>query len=752
MATISAKTDEKVYGIQKWGGLNEHPDGDTNLKMGEASKMVNFKITRDGNLKLRPGKQFLAGLDAQYNVVVNPNLTLIRDVLPTDEVFIYDEVSSSVTPGIITMVGGDGGYVSAGQLYAGNAAQLTRGVLNIPASAYSIEDGIITITGAGSKMTIEELSAALAELGEGENLYTIEDGTPYALDATSLEISEAGYHYGGYRLTAEADPASLAPVVALWSGVLGGKDVLLAACGAGVWSLYDSDNDVYQKSFLGEIATDKGVSFFQFNGIVYILNGYELYQYNGVNLTTVTGYIPLVAVSIGPELNGVPVDAGSLLEPVNRLTPKRRCWISPDGTGTIFDLPESGLKSIDSVTDLTTGSAVTSGWSGNTSTGKVTFSTAPAKAVNKYEIAYTVYSHSDSGHSDIPDYRKQVTGNHYAELYSGTTDTRIFIYGDGTNKTLYSGMDYDGLPRADYFPDQYEALVGDSNTPITAMIRHYSTLVCYKPNECWSLEHGIVELATSDLTPAIYCAPVNRDKGNEAMGQVRLVENSPVTASGRELYHWVNSSYYTSNLTRDERQAKRISDRIQKSIKEIDFKTCIMWDDNDNQEFYIVGDGMALVWNYAVDVWYRYENFDAKSMCNFHGDLLIGASDGKVWRLADEVTGDNGEPIKARWESGAMDFGAAHMRKYSAMLWVGLKPVAGSSINVTVVTDRKDTFSEKIISASKAKIAGQPFMARTKLKAKKFVFYRLIFNVSSQMPTVVVTNVEIRVRFTGNAK
>ena len=55
MATITAKTNEKVFSVQQWFGLNEHPDGDTRLRMGEASKMVNWKITRDGNLKRRPG-------------------------------------------------------------------------------------------------------------------------------------------------------------------------------------------------------------------------------------------------------------------------------------------------------------------------------------------------------------------------------------------------------------------------------------------------------------------------------------------------------------------------------------------------------------------------------------------------------------------------------------------------------------------------------------------------------------------------
>ena len=30
-------------------------------------------------------------------------------------------------------------------------------------------------------------------------------------------------------------------------------------------------------------------------------------------------------------------------------------------------------------------------------------------------------------------------------------DSRIFVYGDGTNRAFHTGVDYDGTPRADYF-------------------------------------------------------------------------------------------------------------------------------------------------------------------------------------------------------------------------------------------------------------------------------------------------------------
>lgn len=739
MATITAKTNDKVFSFQKWYGLNEHPDGDTRLRMGEASRMVNWRITRDGNLKLRPGQEFIAGLGT-YEAAVYPTLTKIGDYKATDILFVSDDISDTAVPGSITMLGGDAAINDKGKIITQNGA-VSGGIASLPASGWEIQNGVLISTGsAGTMTTPEALLPALDALSEEEFLYIESEGIIYAIQKGGLVLNADGtYGLSGYRvyanITGEGDHA----VRSMWSGMLNGKDVFLIAYGGAIYNLYDADNDRLIPSFIGNIATDKGVHFFMFNSVVYILNGYEYYSYDGLNLTVVEGYRPLVAIGIGPQGTA---DAGELTsEYVNRLNGKRRVWISPDGSGTVFQLPEKNLASIDKIINLANGANVT-GYTADLVNGTVTFTGVPPRAVNSYEIQYSASS----------DFRSQVTGNLFSELYSGTTDTRVFLYGDGTNKTIYSGMDYDGLPRADYFPDQYEVLVGDSNTPITSMIRHYGTLIAYKPNECWSLQHGVVELATGDLTPSIYCVPVSKEKGNVPFGQVQLVNNSPVTCSGTELYQWTNSSYYTSNLTRDERQAKRISDRIQKSIKEINFETCLMWDDNDNQEFYLIGDGMALVWNYAMDAWYRYEHFDATAICSFRGDLYVGSHDGRIRRISDYVAGDDGVAFPAFWESGAMDFGASYSRKYSAALWVGLKPISGTSVDVTVVTDRKNTFHDKVVSSEKAKIAGQPFMVKVKIKAKKFVFYHLRLSVNKRMLPVTVTNVEVRVRMTSDAK
>ena len=746
MATINGVRTDKVYSIPKWLGMNEHPDGDTRLKIGEAAKMVNWKITRDGNLKRRPGLEFFAGLNEDYKISISDDVVLISDELKaTDVVQAYTAATAMAPPGTVTMIGA-AGVVEKGK-YRIQAAQVEDGVLSgISPLTFATTNGVLSAAGASDRVTMAQLADMLADLEEGEWLYIVYDEQPYALRNDSLVIQNNVYILSGYEMSAVVDGGTAMPVAGMWAGIAGGKLTLLAACDGKIWSLYDADTDTVTRSSVGDINTDNGVNFIPFGNKVYIQNGKEYYVWDGITLGTVAGYVPLIATAIGPTASA---DAGELTGyNVNLLTPKRRVWLSPDGdVNKTFKLPEIA-KTVDSVKYLDGSTAPT--YTFTTGSDTITFTSTLAAAVNSIEVEYAVKTHSDD--ASIPDYRSQVTGYRFCEIFSGNTDSALFFYGDGTNKVIYTGMDYDGMPRADYFPDTYEVAIGDSNTPVTSLIRHYAVLIAFKTDSTWALSYGTTELATGDLTTAVYVTPVNRDKGNDAYGQVRLVNNNPVTCSGSELYQWTNTSYYTSALSRDERQARRISDRIQRSIKEIDFKNCCMWDDNDGQEFYISGNGVTLVWNYVTDTWYRYEGLDAVMMCNFQGDVIIGTSGGKIFRLTYMKDTDDGVPIRAVWESGAMDFGAPSYRKYSDAMWVGLKPVDGTSVNVTVITDRKDTFKDKVVSSSRAKVLGQPFMKKTKIKAKKFVYYRIVLTIDRKMGATVVTDLEIRARVTGDAK
>ena len=55
MAKIVSSDDVSVFKLQRFLGINESPDGDTQLKMGEGSEMRNWQVTPQYHLRVRPG-------------------------------------------------------------------------------------------------------------------------------------------------------------------------------------------------------------------------------------------------------------------------------------------------------------------------------------------------------------------------------------------------------------------------------------------------------------------------------------------------------------------------------------------------------------------------------------------------------------------------------------------------------------------------------------------------------------------------
>ena len=74
MATIPQNNSISIMSIKEFLGLNENPDGDTNLRTGELSRMQNFRITRDKHLQVRPGTKTLLSLAEAWEAWSAENL------------------------------------------------------------------------------------------------------------------------------------------------------------------------------------------------------------------------------------------------------------------------------------------------------------------------------------------------------------------------------------------------------------------------------------------------------------------------------------------------------------------------------------------------------------------------------------------------------------------------------------------------------------------------------------------------------
>lgn len=530
----------------------------------------------------------------------------------------------------------------------------------------------------------------------------------------------------------------------LWFGAVGGGYHLIAAYGGRLW---DVDVENADARLIGT-ATAADTSFFGFGGKVYLLNGHDYMAWDGGAATqfeTVEGYVPLVQIATKPD------GAGTTLEGINRLTAKRRVRFSPDGSSKTFVLPEDNLASVDSVT---LGGAAQSGWTADTSGGAVTLASAPASGANTLEVTYTAGSNN----------RGDVTGMKFAELFNGSTDSRVFLYGDGTNRAIYSGIPYaTGQPSAEYFPSLYEIGVGEQNTPLTALVRHYSRLMAYKPSSAYVIQYGTLELSDSSTTPAFTCQPVNRQFGNDAPGQVNLLENDPLTLDTGSVYQW-RSGGYSTYITANETNAKRISDRVVQTARGLDPARVKAANLKNNHEYWLSQGSRSLIYNYVTDTWYIYEDLPFERVTEIETEVYGACNDGRVVRFSRDYRNDDGADIDCYAETGAMGFDRDWLLKYSPMLFVAMQPESGARITVTTETNKRSNYPEKLVAYNLATFLHvdfahfsfgtnrKPQVKRVKIKVKKATYYRLIFKSKSSSATATVIQTDVKLRYAGNVK
>ncbi len=594
MAFITA-TEERTFTIEKWGGLNESPDGDVNLKAGEASIMQNWRITADGNLKVRPGR------------------------------------------------------------------------------------------------------AAVAELSAGD------------------------------------------PVRALFSGYIDNDEKLIGVCDGSVYDM----TDLADVTEIGTL-TDGETTVFGFGGNLYFLNGNEYKQWDGTTFADVTGYIPLITIATPPT------GGGTSYEVDNLLIGSVRQQFSPDATtSTVFYLRDTDVDSVDWVKE----GGVTidpASYTVSEANGTVTYTPA-ATGTNTIEIQYT---------KEITGNRDTILAQKYAEIFGGINDARICVYGDGTHKLYYSGVDDNGTFRADYFPATNEMQIGSANTPINSVAKQYDRLLILKTDSAWYSEnYGYLTSNDGTIVTKVTVLPLNDAIGSEAHGRAPLIENNPVSLCKGAAYEW------RSTQIRDERMAKRISDKAQATISGFDLSACLQFENNRDKEHWIVHGSTVLVHNYQNDTWYVYTNMPVTAYAEHAGKVYIGLTDGSVYEYSDTYRSDAGVAIDAQWRGGAFSFGADYRKKYINRIFATLKPDSHASATVSVLTNNQTsepqdntveynlaTFEDADFADWSFSTSYRPQTKRIKIKLKNFSFFTPLIESNSATETATMLNMSIPVQFGGEVK
>lgn len=413
---------------------------------------------------------------------------------------------------------------------------------------------------------------------------------------------------------------------AVFTGSVNGEDRVVWVVSDSVYSL---ENGV--KTLIGQLESTEGkVTVFPFDSKLYFLDGTKIKEWDGESFGDIVPYVPTIAISCDY------LGAGTSFEDANLLTDQKRQSFTPDGSHDTFQLAETDITSVDSVV-LSGVVQTASKYTVNLEKGTVTFKTIPSVAdPNSIVITFTKAS---EGAGNIHRMTQALS-------YGGDNDTRVFLWGDAEypSHIRYSGV-YGGMSGMEYFPDLNFNRIGAGGN-ITSALRHYDKLLIFTENEafqCW----GETKSDVNGIEYTVYpMKTVSSQVGCASKAFAKLIDNKPVTLTHSGLYLWSSSSI------RDERNAEEIGERIRVGLKAFDTEKVSSFDRSATSEFYIWCGKKVYVYNYALDVFYYYEGFDAVDFSeDREGSLWFVRADGALCRLTEDKL-DGGEAIEFYWETG----------------------------------------------------------------------------------------------------
>jgi len=531
--------------------------------------------------------------------------------------------------------------------------------------------------------------------------------------------------------------ATLAAIRGMWYGKVGGSFHFLFAANGNV---YEHNLVTGVNTSIGTL-TDAKTSFFAFGGKVYMLNGTEYKSWNGTTFADVSGYIPLIATATPPAGGGTPNEG------LNLLTGKKRQTFSGNGSATVYQLAETSLTSVDVVKVGGVVKTVTTDYTVNLTTGAVTFVAAPATGVDNVDIQWT----KGTGQ------RSEVTGHKFAMFYGGQNDTRVFVYGNGTNRYIYTGLAA-GVPSAEYFPALYYREISSNEFAVTDIVRQYDRQIIYtNGGETWYSYYDPITDSNGDVTPDFPTFPLNDTIGNVAPGQSQLIQNNPFSIQNG-VYEWGATN------VRDERNAVYKSKRVQPSLDGEDLTQAITVDWETKSEYWLAIDNRVWVYNYRLDAWYKFKTADPiKCFLVIDGEMYIG-TDQTIMKFDTNDRTDDGTAIAATWEMNFYDFETDWLIKYLSKIFVSIQPGSKEKVELSWQTNNATSTQSYVIEYNTIDFGNidfesfsflnnlnpQPF--RLKIKAKKFVYFKLILSNDSLSANATILSINLLSRTGGESK
>ncbi|MBP3406544.1 MAG: hypothetical protein J6N18_10605 [Kiritimatiellae bacterium] len=504
--------------------------------------------------------------------------------------------------------------------------------------------------------------------------------SPWALNM----ISDSGGHPEkrvGWRTLATADGAINGIFHCELSGV--GKFLVHAGTMLYEWNM-ETNVLIALKS---GIANAKSTCFVM-NGKAYILTGSEFLVYDGTDVKSVSeiAYVPTTSISMNPA------GGGTTYEEINLIQPKRKNSFLADGVSKVYQLDTTEITDVLEV--IVNGNTVTE-YTVDTSLGRLTFTTAPAKpAIDGQDNVFITFSKTVSGYAD------RICKCTIATIYGGAGSDRVFLSG---NPEMKSTDWVCSLNNPTYWPDFGYTNIGADGTAIVGYARIGDYLAIFKEDNQQDSTIYLRYVLQNSSTGKTAFAVKQGISGVGALAKRAFgyLLDEPLFVSRTGIYALTsneitytqavrNRSYFVDAKLTKEPNLKDAIAAVWKGyyVLCVDGR-CYILDGNQNKAYKPQSYG-----EYVYECYY-WDNIPAQCFMVWQGHLFFGTEDGKVCRFSDDREtmdrySDDGEAIAAEWRSKATDHGdfmrlKTLVKKGSGMM---AKPYVRSSVEVIIRTDQ----------------------------------------------------------------
>lgn len=447
--------------------------------------------------------------------------------------------------------------------------------------------------------------------------------------------------------------------------------------------LYDGETTVYE-----EMNTARSKAW-QMKGKLYILDGKELICYGKFDgseeyaVKKISEIATVPTVIIGRAATG----GGTTLDPLNLLQPKFISEFYGDGTAVTFSLPYKELDSVDKV-ELKNASGE---WEEKTASthytvdlklGTVKFKTAPAEPAQKgTDNVRITASRTVEGSAD------KINKCTVSILYGvdGAAD-RLFVGGnpDYPNMDFYSQKDDPA-----YFGDTWTCVLGQDNSEVIGYSLVGNYLAAHKSGgedgRNVIMRHGIMEPTEDGKSMQAAFPIVNTIQGAGAVGRFNFAYlNESLFATKLGIYA------ITAQDITGEKYTQGRSFYIDGALagEDLENSYAIAWKDfyvlATDKRIYLL-DSLQKVYeknnpysSYQYECYY-WEIPNISVLFTEDDTLCFGTDDGRIMKFYTNKNqqtsyNDDGAPIKARWDTNAMDGELFYKKKNFKYLSASIAP------------------------------------------------------------------------------